>query len=207
MMVGRLLSYWEGNFSGAMWNLGRVFWYQKSLDFRDLRSPGATYLVRRGSFWKFRRSCRWFCAWWRRVGPLRLFEAWFVGNREVIWNFQVDGCYSCCSWGGGCCIFFWVGGNLKTKTKPNQTTPNLTNPTKQLGVLLFIFSALEAKMAQFSLGAILPKVVIVKQCNICYAIYGPSGLPLMVVQLESFFPHFFFTKKIARFQGTRDLFC
>ena len=29
-------------------------------------------------------------------------------------------------------------------------------------------------MAPFSLGAILPKVVIVKQCNICYAIYGRS---------------------------------
>ena len=25
MMVGRLLSYWEGNFSGAMLNFGRVF--------------------------------------------------------------------------------------------------------------------------------------------------------------------------------------
>ena len=24
MMVGRLLSYWEGNFSGAMLNFGRV---------------------------------------------------------------------------------------------------------------------------------------------------------------------------------------
>jgi len=25
MMVGRLLSYWEGNFSGAMLNFGRVY--------------------------------------------------------------------------------------------------------------------------------------------------------------------------------------
>ena len=39
-MVGRLLSYWEGNFSGAMLNFGRVretgtFFYVPFLEVRD----------------------------------------------------------------------------------------------------------------------------------------------------------------------------
>ena len=47
MGVGRLLSYWEGNFSGAMLNFGRVYIInlsrlsKPSLQFSDSDSPSA----------------------------------------------------------------------------------------------------------------------------------------------------------------------
>ena len=118
----------------------------------------------------------------------------------------MDGCYSYCSWWLQWLLHFFLGWRQLKKRKRNQTKPKLTNPTKHPGC--FFFSALEAKMAQFSLGAILPKVVIVKQCNICYAIYGRSGLPQWWSTLRVFLPSVFFSrKKITRFQGIRDLFC
>ena len=39
MVVGRLLSYWEGNFSGATLNFGRVF--DKDLNPPNQPNPGA----------------------------------------------------------------------------------------------------------------------------------------------------------------------
>ena len=43
MMVGRLLSYWEGNFSGAMWNFGGVIHFNTlpigPMQIDSIRSP------------------------------------------------------------------------------------------------------------------------------------------------------------------------